>query len=92
MSINISEYNTISEILKALSHPYRICIVRGLINKKCNVNTMQECLGISQSNVSQHLAKLKSAGIIQGKRSGNQIYYEVINQTAINIINAAFED
>ena len=92
MSINISEYNSISEILKALSHPYRICIVRGLIGKKCNVSTMQECLGISQSNVSQHLAKLKSAGIIEGRRSGNEIYYEVVNKTAINIINAAFED
>ena len=54
------KYEKKAEILKALAHPIRLCIVKGLIEKKCNVNFMKDCLGASQSNVSQHLSKLKA--------------------------------
>ena len=90
--MDFQDYNEKSEILKALAHPYRLCIVKGLMDKPCNVNTMQECLGIPQSNVSQHLNKLKAAGIIQGKRCGNEICYQVVNQTAIDILNTIFKE
>jgi ArsR family transcriptional regulator len=85
-------YEEKSEILKALAHPYRLCIVKGLMDKPCNVNTMQDCLGITQSNVSQHLNKLKAAGIIQGNRCGNEICYQVVNQTAIDVVNTIFRE
>lgn len=85
------DYDEKSEILKALAHPYRLCIVKGLMDKECNVNTIQECLGITQSNVSQHLSKLKAAGIIEGKRCGNEICYRVVDQTAIDIVNSIFK-
>lgn len=90
--MDLQVYSDKCEILKALAHPYRLCIVKGLLDKPCNVNTMQECLGISQSNVSQHLNKLKTAGIIQGQRCGNEICYRVIHQTAVDIVNTLFKD
>ena len=49
-----------AELLKALAHPVRLCIAKGLMDGRCNVNKMKDCLGVSQSNVSQHLSKLKS--------------------------------
>ena len=54
-------YEKKAELLKALAHPIRLCIVKGLIEDKRNVNNMKDCLGASQSNVSQHLSKLKAA-------------------------------
>ena len=53
-------YEKEAETLKALAHPIRLCIVKGLIDGRCNVNHMKDCMGASQSNVSQHLAKLKA--------------------------------
>jgi len=51
-----------AEILKALSHPIRLCIAKGLIEEgNVNVTHMENCLGVSQSSVSQHLSKLKSS-------------------------------
>jgi DNA-binding transcriptional ArsR family regulator len=92
MDINYNNYNDISEILKALSHPVRLCIVRGLLqNGKCNVSHMQECLKLPQSTVSQHLQKLKAAGIIKGERQGLEIKYTLVNEIAIKIINSLFE-
>lgn len=79
------------EILKALAHPVRLCIVKGLMGKGgCNVTYMQECLNIPQSTISQHISKLKAAGIIKGNRNGLEIIYHVANEDAIKIINALF--
>ena len=80
-----------SEILKALGHPIRLCIVKGLIDEgENNVSYMQACLDVPQSTLSQHLAKLKSTGIIVSERKGTEIYYSVNNDDAIKIIKTLF--
>ncbi|MFP4662243.1 MAG: ArsR/SmtB family transcription factor [Halanaerobiales bacterium] len=92
---NITEQMELIEekikILKALSHPIRLCIVKGLIIEEgCNVSTMQDCLDIPQSTLSQHLIKLKDLGILKGVRDGLNINYYVINEDARKIIKALF--
>lgn len=93
MNKDFQQYTEIAEVLKALAHPVRICIVRGLMNKgSCNVSYMQDCLNLPQSTISQHLQKLKALGIIQGERNGLQINYKICNETIVNIVNAMFPD
>jgi ArsR family transcriptional regulator len=75
-----------AEILKALSHPIRYCIVEGLVAKEQNVLTMVECVGVAQPTVSQHLNILKAAGIIKGERVGNQVCYSVCSDEAKEIV------
>lgn len=88
------EYALIKEkalLLKALSNPVRLCIVRELLDRKsCNVSSMQKCLHLSQSTVSQHLGRLRDLGIITGERSGTQVYYQVSNKEAKDIIRVLF--
>ncbi|MDD2400666.1 MAG: metalloregulator ArsR/SmtB family transcription factor [Clostridia bacterium] len=82
-----------AEILKAMAHPVRLCIVRNLIEiGGCNVSSMQSCLLQPQSTISQHLSKLKAAGIISGKRKGTEITYTVINDEAKNLANLLIPD
>lgn len=82
-----------AEILKALAHPARLCIVKGLLDKgKSNVTYMQQCMDLPQSTISQHIARLRSARIIHGTRKGLEIQYEVISQPAIDIVNAIFQE
>lgn len=71
-----------AELLKALGHPARLCIICGLMeeNDGCNVTTMQSCMGIPQSTVSQHLNVLKSKGIVAGRRRGNEICYYIADE------------
>jgi len=91
MDMNLKDYEETAEIIKALGHPIRLCITKGLIAKgRCNVSYMEECLEVSQSGVSQHLSKLKNAGILKGFRAGNEIYYEVVSEPAQNIIRALY--
>ena len=80
-----------AEILKALGHPIRLCIVKGLIEQgENNVSYIQDCLDVPQSTLSQHLAKLKSAGIIENERKGTEVYYRVSNLEAKRIIETIF--
>lgn len=77
-----------AELLKALAHPVRLCIVRNLIETGgCNVSKMQDCLEMPQSTVSQHLSKLKATGVVEGNRNGTEITYSAINDDAINLVN-----
>lgn len=66
-----------SELFKALSHPARLCVVNKLTVSSLTVGQMQDCLGMSQSNVSQHLSILKNKGIIKGERIGSEVFYSL---------------
>jgi DNA-binding transcriptional ArsR family regulator len=81
-----------AEILKALGHPIRLKIVYGLLKVDgCNVKNMQECLGLHQATVSQHLIYLKSRGIIDSTRQGLQMIYRVTNPLVKSIIDTIEE-
>ena len=83
----LEEFKGKAELLKAVAHPVRLCIVNGLIAEPgCNVSKIQSCLDLPQSTISQHLAKLKSAGIVEGRRSGLEVTYYVVNDYAKKII------
>lgn len=93
MEKDYKKYNEAAELLKVLAHPVRLCIVRGLLNKgSCNVTYMQNCLDVPQSTVSQHLQKLRAAGIIEGERNGLEINYKVTNPKIEKIIEALLEE
>jgi ArsR family transcriptional regulator len=77
-----------AKLLKALAHPVRLVIVKGLMAEEgCNVSEMQECLNIPQSTLSQHLAKLREANILNSERNGLERNYYVVNETIMEIIN-----
>lgn len=90
--IDLKAYEKKAEKIKALAHPHRLCIVKGLLEGGCNVTKIQDCLGLPQSTVSQHLAKLKSAGIIDGERSGLEICYRVVDEDIISIVRILLKD
>lgn len=76
-----------AEIFKALGHPIRLKIVYGLSKVGgCNVKNMQECLGLHQATVSQHLIHLKRCGIIASSRQGLEMIYKVSNSKAARIV------
>ncbi len=77
-----------AEMLKALGHPIRYCIVEGLLAGEQNVVTMAECLRVPQPTVSQHLQVLRAAGILEGRREGNEMHYSVVNDGAKKVVAA----
>ena len=78
-----------ADFLRALAHPVRLCIARGLWQSGgCNVAHMQQCLEAPQSTVSQHLSKLRQAGLIRGERSGLEVTYRLKDERVAQILRA----
>ena len=86
-------YEEKAALLKALAHPLRLQIVRGLLECGCrNVRCMEEKTGQSQSCISQHLSKLRAAGVVQAERSGDEVYYTVSDPRAAAVVAALMGD
>ncbi|WP_027631167.1 ArsR/SmtB family transcription factor [Ruminiclostridium cellobioparum] len=90
--IDLKIYEKKADKIKAIAHPHRLCIIKGLMEGGCNVTRIQECLGLPQSTVSQHLAKLKAAGIIAGVRNGLEICYRVVDEDVINMVKILLKE
>lgn len=86
--VKAQNFDREAEILKVLGHPIRLKIVAGLMSQSCNVKKIWECLGLPQATVSQHLALLKNKGVIDGRRDGVEVYYQVISAQAREIVTA----
>ena len=87
------DYEERASLLKALSNPIRLQIVHGLLISGChNVGCMEASTGMSQSCISQHLMRLKAAGVVKAARSGNEVYYEIANPEVAAVISALFGD
>ncbi|HPO49516.1 MAG TPA: metalloregulator ArsR/SmtB family transcription factor [Spirochaetota bacterium] len=85
--INEEDITSWADIFKALGHPTRLSIVIGLIeHNECNVNKMVENLGLSQSNISQHLALLRRVGIVKCEKKAQVVCYRVENAAVREII------
>jgi len=82
------DFSREAEIFKALGHPIRLKIVYGLLKLGgCNVKNMQECLGMHQATVSQHLIHLKNRGIITSSRQGLEMVYRVADEWTMVLID-----
>lgn len=81
------DYGQQAALLKALANPVRLRIVHGLLVSGCrNVRCMEEHTGMSQSCISQHLQKLRSAGVVEAERVGNEVYYRVSSPQARSLM------
>ena len=88
---NRVDYTAQAALLKALSNPVRLKIVHSLLVNGCrNVPCMERGTGMSQSCISQHLQKLRSAGVVTAERSGNEVYYKAASQEVARLVAALF--
>jgi len=70
-------FEQIAERLKALAHPVRIKILEELgTGRKC-VSELSEKIGVSQTNLSQHLGLLKDRGWVKRKKETVYVYYSL---------------
>ncbi|MEA4994787.1 HTH-type transcriptional repressor SmtB [bioreactor metagenome] len=87
------DYDHQAELLKALANPTRLKIVHSLLSTGCrNVGCMERGTGVSQSCISQHLQKLKAAGVVTAERSGNEVYYRAASPEVARLVAALFQE
>ena len=60
---------------RALSDPKRLCVLDSLTKGELSVRELSEVVGCQVPNMSQHLAVLRSAGLVSTRRVGSTVYY-----------------
>lgn len=66
-----------AEVLRTLASPRRLEILHRLAVEPCEVGRLAEELGLSQPNVSQHLAVLRGTGLVEAERDGRVVRYRL---------------
>jgi DNA-binding transcriptional ArsR family regulator len=72
-----------AEFLRTLAHPRRLQILHRLADGPTGVAGLAAELGISQPNASQHLAVLRSAGVVEAERDGREVRYRLSDPEVI---------
>lgn len=75
-----------SKLLKAMGNKKRLEIMYILQQQEQKVGDLEKLIGLSQSALSQHLAILRSAGIVTTRRQAQAIYYSIQNKNAIRLL------
>lgn len=71
----LSQIQSLSGTVRALSHEQRLAILAHLCTKECSVGELERMLNLPQPAVSQQLARLRSDGLVTARRDGRTIYY-----------------
>lgn len=66
-----------AEIHQVLSNPVRLLILCALAEKEMSVGEISEQIGATLQNTSQHLRLMKDKGVLETRREGQTIYYQI---------------
>jgi len=68
----------VAGILRALANERRLMILCKLVEYgECNVNALADAVGLSQSALSQHLAKMRDEGLVTFRRESQTLWYRI---------------
>lgn len=76
--------------MRALSNPYRLMILCELHSGERSVGALERVVGLRQSPLSQHLAKLRRDGLVATRREAQTIHYSLASPEAAKVIGLLY--
>jgi DNA-binding transcriptional ArsR family regulator len=70
-------------VARALGDPKRLCVLESLAAGEASVGELAARVSCQVPNMSQHLAVLRSAGLVTTRRDGNTVYYRLADPRVI---------
>ena len=80
-----------AEVFQLLSTPGRLHLLWLLSNQEVDVTTLTRAVGGTKAAISQHLAKLRLAGWVEGRRDGRRVLYRVTDPHIVTLVHQAVE-
>jgi ArsR family transcriptional regulator, virulence genes transcriptional regulator len=71
------ERNRFAAVARALGDPKRLCVLESLAGGEASVGELAVRVACQVPNMSQHLAVLRSAGLVSARRDGSTVYYRL---------------
>ncbi|HET6819420.1 MAG TPA: metalloregulator ArsR/SmtB family transcription factor [Candidatus Limnocylindria bacterium] len=72
-------------LARALADAKRLCVVERLADGERSVSELSRDVGCQVPNMSQHLAVLRSAGIVASRREGNTVFYRLADPDVLEV-------
>lgn len=79
-----------SALLKAMSNQHRLLILCQLVPGEKSVGELERIIGLSQSALSQHLARLRRDQMVKTRRAAQTIYYSLNGEEASAVIETLY--
>ena len=76
-------------MLKALANATRLCMVDRLSRGECTAGDLTKLTGLDQSTVSKHLAILRANRIVDSRREGSVVVYELLTPCVVQFFTCA---
>lgn len=76
-----------AQLLKTLAHEARLMVLCQLLEGEHSVGALQEGSGLSQSALSQHLARLREEGLVETRREAQTIYYRLSDPNVARVLD-----
>ena len=80
-----------STLMKTLGHSGRLMVLCNLADGERSVGELAGRLEMSQSSLSQHLARMRSEGLVTARRESQTVYYSLVQGEAQSIIESLYE-
>ena len=80
-----------SSVLKAMSNQHRLRVLCHLVSGEKSVGELELIVGLSQSALSQHLARLRREHLVKTRRQAQTIFYTLDGDEAPRLIEALYE-
>jgi DNA-binding transcriptional ArsR family regulator len=74
---NENERRRYAAVGRALADPKRLCVLESLASGEVSVGDLSSLVGCQIPNMSQHLAVLRSAGLVTTRRDGSTVFYRL---------------
>ena len=87
----VSNAQTASAFLKAISHEGRLMILCHLVSGEKSVTELEELLAARQAAVSQQLSRLRLEGLVIPRRDGKTIYYKLADDRPKKMLETVYE-
>ena len=81
---NEVELQRTANVARALSDPKRLCVLETLATGERSVGELSRDVGCQVPNMSQHLAVLRSAGLVTARREGTTVFYRLADTRVID--------
>lgn len=79
-SILAQRADLVASLLSALANQKRLVVLCHLLKGEQSVTTLADEVGLSQSAMSQHLAKMRALGLVAGRREAQTVYYSIASE------------
>lgn len=78
---------SVSALLKSISHPLRLKILCLLRDRELTVGEIRETVQTTHANVSQHLMILRNQGVVSTRKAANFIYNRIADKRVVELMN-----